>query len=345
MAKEVKLTTYVHPKDICPARGECVTETPGEEGAVQRDNNVSILFDIRDYINKVLKHVLNIYNYSKSTLLIPDVLENALLGTCYSWLAKYYMWIQGSYYFSNVNYRHKIWKETSEFIEDLRSVYDNNYQSSNSHYILFFNYEIQKLEELYNKAKEEALEVQLVAYVTDEEHDIVEDDEYENITSNIMQALPRLGVDVFNVGLFPNASQDTPERNVTAFVTNRTYFDDINASIEMIYTTEEINNLERDKIPSLEVRMEFPPESSKCGNMYQYWFAVEPKPFYRLNFQATGGSVTAHKILILGGRKMKYIWRRSFAAAPIPGVTTSSLIIQDYFGNVLFYVVDTAEEE
>ena len=160
-----------------------------------------------------------------------------------------------------------------------------------------------------------------------------------------MSALPRLGVEVFKINLFPKVEDTENKRNVTAYVTSKTYFNDLDCSVEMIYTTEEANGLDYEKIPSLEVRLQFPPESGKCGEMCQYWFSVEPKPFYRLHFQVIGGSVTAHKILILGDRKAKYTWRRTFKAAPIPGVTTSSLIIQNILGDVLYYVVDTAEEE
>jgi len=346
MAKEIRMTTYVHPKGICPVRGVCEVSTPGSEGSSTTENRVDIFFDLRNYIYSVYRHFHLIQTYASSVFYTADQLENKMLGSSYAWISKYIQWISGSRYFSDDNLRYKIWKDTEDSIKSLRENYEKYCENSASLYKNIFNYEITQLENLYNKAQEEALRVQVVVYVTDEEHDIVEDDEYENITGNIMQALPRLGAEVFKIGMFPKAESSDNERDITAYVTNKTYFDDLDCSIEMIYTTEESSLFgENERIPSLIVRMEFPPEENKCGEMYEYWFSVEPKPFYRLNFKVIGGSVTAHKILILGGRKFQYAWRRSFRAAPIPGITTSSLIIQNYFGDVLYYVVDTAEEE
>jgi len=343
MAKETILTTYVHPKGYCPVRGACTVSTPGEEGSTTTENNISRRFALRGYINNIYSHVIRINNWAKSVFHTADNLENKLLGLTYKWLSEYYFWMQGTKYFIDDNLRYKIWKETAELISNLREEYNKLSSSSESMYRNNFDYEIQQLEELHKKAKKEALQVQLVAYITDPEHDVIEDDEYENITGNILHALPRLGVDVFKIGFFPKAETSENERNVTAFVTSRTYFNDLGCTIYMKYTTETTEIY--DKVPSLHVKATFPPEEEKCGDMYQYWFLVGPQPFYKLHFQVIGGSVTAHKILILGGRKLQYVWSRMYSAAPIPGVTTSSLIIEDYFKNVLYYIVDTVEKD
>ena len=341
MALELKLTTYVTPKGTCPARGITKVETPGEEGRSVIENSVSLRFDLDTYCRNVSSIVHRIYSYALSDYM--DSLSNKLLGDCYSWITKYNFWKLKRVYFSNDRYRKIVWDDTESFINSLRDDFDDYSMSSSSSFKNIYERDINKLEGYYRDMSKYALQIRVVAYITDEEHDIDEDDEYQDITGSILQALPRLGCDVFKIGFFPVAEDSDNERNLTAYVTNRSYFDDFHGTVQMQYTALKSAFIERDEIPSLQVDMTTPSDDLKCGEMKKLIMLVSPKPYLHNEYEVIGGSVTAHRIAILAGRKFRYLWERSFDAVPIPGISTASLITKNYLNETLSYDVDTAE--
>ena len=123
MGKEIELTTYVHPKGICPVRGACKVETPGKEGATTAENSVRVLFDLKGFVNSVYTHVKRIISVAYSSLFHGGTtFDIEVLKECYSWVSKYLVGGSKSIFYSNYNYRNRIWESTVNFITNISEI-------------------------------------------------------------------------------------------------------------------------------------------------------------------------------------------------------------------------------